>query len=105
MSRETQHCPDDEPLRITLAKAILTASHTLDYVTSDDGVIISTSANMLALKRLQCMGHRLRPAASILAPPLRPAPPQSSIESLPPPTERHFIASLSVALSLWSIRS
>ena len=75
MPRETEHCPDDEPLRITLAKAtlakaILAASHTLDNVTLDDGVIISTSANMLALKRLQCMGHRLWPAASITTPPV-----------------------------------
>ena len=26
MPRETEHCPDDEPLRITLAKAILVCS-------------------------------------------------------------------------------
>ena len=57
MPHETLHCPDDEPLRITLAKAILAASHTLDNVTLDDGVIISTSANMLALKRPSLCGQ------------------------------------------------
>ena len=53
----------------SLVRAVLAAPQALDHVTSDDDVIISTSANTSALKRLQCMGHRLWPAASILAPP------------------------------------
>ena len=97
MPHETQHCPDDEPFRITLAKAILAASHTLDNVTLDDGVIISTYANMLALKRLHCMGHRLWPAASITTPPV------SNRVSLHQPSATS--SPLSLSLSLWSLRS
>ena len=42
MPHKTLHCRDDEPLRITLAKAILAVSHTLDNMdTLDDGVITS----------------------------------------------------------------
>ena len=58
MPRKTLHCPDDEPLRHHPCQnhpGRLT--HTRQLVTLDDGVITSTSANMLALKRLQCMGH------------------------------------------------
>ena len=87
MPHKTQHCPDDEPLRITLAKAILAASHALDHVPSDDGVITSTSANMLALKRLQCMGHLF--VANCIH-----TSPASLPSSLSPTTERLFIASL-----------
>ena len=93
MAHKTQHCPDDEPLRITLAKAILAASHTLDDVTLDDGVIICTSANMLAVVRLQCTGHLF--VANCIH-----TSPASLPSSLSPTTERLFIASLSVAFSV-----
>ena len=109
MPRETEHCPDDEPLRITLAKAILAASHTLDNVTfgrwrhhlhicqhvgSETPPVHGPS---LVARCIQtCPPPLPRPSSS---PPLLPLP-QSSIESLPPPTERHFIASLSVAFSV-----
>ena len=55
MPHKTLHCRDDEPLRITLVKAILAVSHT--YTGQRHGVTTSTSANMLVLVRLQCMRH------------------------------------------------
>ena len=71
----------------SLVKAVLESPHTLDYVTSDDGVITSTSANMLAPVRLQCIGHRF--VANCIH-----TSPASLPSSLSPPTERLFIASL-----------
>ena len=91
MPRETLHCPDDEPLRITLAKAILAVSHT--YTGQRHGVSTSTFATMLALVRLQCMGHLF--VANCIH-----TSPASLLSSLSPPTERLFIASLCVALSV-----
>ena len=87
--RETQHCPDDEPLRIIPHQSRPGSSHTIDCVTSDDGVITSTSANMLALVSLQCMGHLF--VASCIH-----TSPASLPSSLSPPTECLVIASLSL---------
>ena len=71
-----------------LAGAILSwPPHTLDNVTSDDGVITSTSANMLAVERLQCMGHLFVPSCIHTSP-------ASLLSSLSPPTQRLFVASL-----------
>ena len=84
MPHKTQHSPDDEPLRNTLAKAVLPASHTLDNVMASPPPHLPTcwlryasSASAIALW----------PTASITSL-------ASLLSSLSPPTERLFIASL-----------
>ena len=92
MPRETLHCPDDEPLRNTLAKAILAASHTLDNIMASPPPYLPRCWLWYASS---AWAISLWPAASIT---LRR---QSSIESLS--TNRAPLHRLSLSLSLWNI--